>query len=1130
MPADGNPGRPAATLAQTPLLKAALVVCHEALRSVQGSAAHPGAANNLCSFVNCPGCRCSPATLQHLEVARVEGLKVLRRKAIEQQKRLVVVFASQEVLEAIALLIGADLSGKVSEVRRLLQQSLVVAYQTLLEPAKVLVQFRLEMEAVPDPGDAGSRCSPERMGRCSVPAAAGAAPAALPERPAERAEVPRLALAHMLKAQELLRELEAGGLRILERSVLAATAPDLLMGPQVCCFLRSAHVITRQKRELCDRLWRALTAFEQVFFVLVLESGLQDQGICEEPTTGLELFQILRAQEHPRKNSLHASTVASEGLATLLVRETLRISATGHGFSIELKEEEPEELPFWAELPGLNAALAEQLLALHRKVPERCGAREVSQILGLRLEEKVIEEMQAALDLKRESTVCRRQEPGKPFSYQLTGTVEKRPTVPPARCGRTVPALAGVAALEDSEVEVQTPQAQRFPAREEMLLTPPDRILAPHRILRTPRATASHPRGDEPQMKRLRGLEMEEEADLKTTRGFRDHVADPSQPRPLRALSAPSPRRAAQMGDPGRLEAGRRRRDLLLPQKRPHSEECEAKADMNRSRLKQHGQSQDGDLGRLEFAHANQFHRSQSSTQSGGLRAAAAPHGCTACSVLRMQSSMDLRFVSLPCVVVASTLQYVRFAKKPMAAPFHRVTERGARRLLWVGLVAELVALGLLPLMQAYPMNASCLVFLYFWKESKRAKVLQLNEVLSCALALAVWILPCLDPTGGVLQPAEVQVDSLLETLWAPGTRPAPSNSFGAERDGTCAYVVILLLLGVAICLLYRGGGNAFVSCLPAALNFGVSSMLLKALPQVARGLLQAPQRLELWAALPVLGGLILAAGSAQTDPTDPTEALPFGARQPEVRSAAASPLRKALEVHDSLRVLAAYGVLSGLAAVLTGGFIYSELAAWKPDRQAIYVALLAGHCWGMRSLSSSDQLRGSPDEPQKAKTEAVEGSSRRQTVLEPAGAPRASVEMTRAAGERGAADVGEKGKEEKGPLLTLEEGAARRRSVDEDARMEEQLFAKALGSLATDSPEAERGTAAPHFDADFEELMRRFDEDDQQQPTTVTERNGAKPVTREVHTVLTLDAEALLDSNANEDEDELLKGIEDLE
>jgi hypothetical protein len=38
---------------------------------------------------------------------------VLRRKAIEQNKRLVVLFASQSVLEAIAMTIGADLSGKV---------------------------------------------------------------------------------------------------------------------------------------------------------------------------------------------------------------------------------------------------------------------------------------------------------------------------------------------------------------------------------------------------------------------------------------------------------------------------------------------------------------------------------------------------------------------------------------------------------------------------------------------------------------------------------------------------------------------------------------------------------------------------------------------------------------------------------------------------------------------------------------------------------------------------------------------------------------------------------------------------------------------------------------------------------
>ena len=44
--------------------------------------------------------------------------QVLRRKAIEQNKRLVVLFASQSVLEAIAMTIGADLSGKVRRVRR----------------------------------------------------------------------------------------------------------------------------------------------------------------------------------------------------------------------------------------------------------------------------------------------------------------------------------------------------------------------------------------------------------------------------------------------------------------------------------------------------------------------------------------------------------------------------------------------------------------------------------------------------------------------------------------------------------------------------------------------------------------------------------------------------------------------------------------------------------------------------------------------------------------------------------------------------------------------------------------------------------------------------------------------------
>lgn len=467
-----------------------------------------------------------------------------------------------------------------------------------------------------------------------------------------------------------------------------------------------------------------------------------------------------------------------------------------------------------------------------------------------------------------------------------------------------------------------------------------------------------------------------------------------------------------------------------------------------------------------------------------------------------MPSSFDARWVSIPCVLVASTLQYIRFAKKPMAAPFHRVTERGARRLLVVGLVAELVALRLLPLMQAYPMNASCLVFLYFWKESKRAKVLQMNEVLACILALVVWILPCLDPGGGRVE--EMQAD-VLGTLLSPGS---------------CAYVASLLLVGIVVSLCYRGGNNAFVSCLPSALNFGVSSMLLKAIPQVAASLFRAPQRLELWAALPVMVVLIFS-----------------------VRSAAASPLRKALEVHDSLSVLAAYGVLSGVAAAVTGGFIYGELVGWIPERQAIYAALLAAHCWGMHSLSSGE-TRGSPA-PQKAKSEN-EGAGRRHVVdsggdkAAGAGNGRQSIEMGRPTAPPDHAPAATVTAEDKGPLLNFEEGAGRRRSVEDDARMEEQLFAMAFRS-ADGEVVADGGIAEPQFEADFEELMRRFDEDDRAQPITELAleqvEDSASPASAPVlpdatpvHSVLALDAQALLDSNANEDEDELLKGIEDIE
>ncbi|CAE7272558.1 unnamed protein product [Symbiodinium natans] len=303
-----------------------------------------------------------------------------------------------------------------------------------------------------------------------------------------------------------------------------------------------------------------------------------------------------------------------------------------------------------------------------------------------------------------------------------------------------------------------------------------------------------------------------------------------------------------------------------------------------------------------------------------------------------------------------------------------------------------------------------------------------------------------------------------------------------------------------------------------------------------------APGRKELWAALPVLLLLIFA-----------------------VRSAAASPLRRALEAHENLRVLAAYGGLSGVAAAVTGAAIYGELAILAVEQQALYGAVLALHCWGMHGLGATGaEPRGAPSQ-QKAKTEdEEEGSGRRQVVESdrgPSDKARQTVEMTGrsssapsapAAAAAAAVPAGGEGAGSKnpapppdaGPLLNFDEATARRRTVDDDALMEEQLFARAMAPMSTEEADASGvAEAAPQFDADFEELMRRFDEDDRATAQPITElalesfEDESPPpapailsdVTPAHQPVLTLDAEMLLDSNANEDEDELLKGIEDL-
>ncbi|CAK0875514.1 unnamed protein product, partial [Prorocentrum cordatum] len=195
-------------------------------------------------------------------------------------------------------------------------------------------------------------------------------------------------------------------------------------------------------------------------------------------------------------------------------------------------------------------------------------------------------------------------------------------------------------------------------------------------------------------------------------------------------------------------------------------------------------------------------------------------------------------------------LQYLRFAKKPMAPPCHMVSERLSRRLVFLGLFIELAAVRILPLCEIYPMNASCLVILYFWRETKRSKSIHKDELLACASALSAWALPFVRPSGGAFieaMPAAVVLDRMLSTF-------------------SCSYVVALLV-GSTVVHCFLNGGSALGSCAPPGLNFGVSAMLLKAFTQVAASLALAPGRPEQWATLLVLATLLLGARSVATAP-----------------------------------------------------------------------------------------------------------------------------------------------------------------------------------------------------------------------------------------------------------------------
>lgn len=451
-----------------------------------------------------------------------------------------------------------------------------------------------------------------------------------------------------------------------------------------------------------------------------------------------------------------------------------------------------------------------------------------------------------------------------------------------------------------------------------------------------------------------------------------------------------------------------------------------------------------------------------------------------------MAHYVDVRVVALPCAFAAGAMQYMRFAKKPMAEPFNLVSERMARRLVLLGMGIEVLTLRLLPLCEAYPMNASCLVFLYFTKESKRYNSMHFREMLSCASALSAWLLPFVDPTDGSM-PELLQLTFMLDIAMTPLT---------------VLYVGVLLLAGgLAHCGV--GASSSAWSCIGPALNFGASALLLKAAVHLAGGILTQPDRPALWAALLVAVALLLG-----------------------VRWAAAVPLRRAMEAHGSLSVLTAYGAASSAAACVTGGYIYGEVALWSFERQSIYVLLVCAHCWGIMSLGFGGNSG-----------HGAEGrdSERRQGDYQQIG------EMS------GGGDA---------PLLNFSDPVVQR-TVDDDAQIEDQLLARALApaSLSTvgavgagggwadwSAPFPGGGAPEPQFDADFEEIMRRFDEDDRRHSgktgaalgvASAPSKESANPPPPAPAGVLSgLDAQTMFDisyGGLDEEEDDLVNSIEDL-
>merc|ERR1719313_2459831 len=226
-------------------------------------------------------------------------------------------------------------------------------------------------------------------------------------------------------------------------------------------------------------------------------------------------------------------------------------------------------------------------------------------------------------------------------------------------------------------------------------------------------------------------------------------------------------------------------------------------------------------------------------------------------------------------VFVSSGLQFLYFAKKGCCC-----VKAPATHIVWIGILLEAVALVLLPASGVYLAHASILVVLFYIRESQRKcsvlDALACVSLIASSAAAVVCVQPSIEDEGPL---------AVLDRLFAPEATVFVTGS-----------LLVALVFGCS------DVDTVFRCAFPAGLLSGVAALWSKV---AARFLVVCTLKESSLSGL--LAAVCLAAATW-------------------VRSGLMSArLRRGVEVHDTLAVLAGYGSVAAVATTLVGRLILLE-------------------------------------------------------------------------------------------------------------------------------------------------------------------------------------------------------------